>query len=840
MLAAGQPGVGANFAMATGLSIRILRNGYWAWALRGCYVLSLALIGAICFYFFLQQRDQANEINRIGTLAEQFAILDTQLADLATHAENVASRFSGERQPLTPAMRALTLEERLQLRASQPVDQSVKPSRDALIYRLDRANAEMRLLEHHWADAPAALRELIVQSSPYMSNGDPFQHHLVLLDRTRVDSARSPFDIHWSAREIYSLYENNVAVSNLHAQIEVRTYLEDLSRMQGDTLQRFLLITIAALVALLAFVFIPMDLLLQRVMKRLWAKQREADRAMVKAMAADRAKSEFLANMSHEIRTPMNGVLGMAELLAKTELTAKQRTFTDVIVKSGNALLTIINDILDFSKIDANQIELDPAPFNLPETVEDVATLVSGRVAEKDLELIVRVQPGLPATMVGDVGRLRQVLTNLVGNAVKFTETGHVLVDVSGEVEGASATLTFTVEDTGIGIPADKLDSIFDKFSQVDASSTRRHEGTGLGLAIARRLLQLMGGEITASSEFGRGSRFSFTVALPVHETDARRQRGAPVDIRGAGILIIEDNAVNRAILVEQFQSWHFDCAAVESGPAGVAFLREARSLGATVDLVVLDYQMPGMNGGDVARAMRTDAALSAIPILVLSSVDQVEQMRFVRELGIEAHLSKPTRSSLLLETVTTIIHDARTGTRSKGQTAHAAAPPPDPKRQREPTRPNPVARLRQAKANRQPEPAMPAGIDILVAEDNEVNQIVFTQALQDLPHSFKIVGNGKLALMKWEALRPSLILMDVSMPEMNGHEATAAIRKREEQLGLARTPIVGITAHALKGDREKCMEAGMDDYMSKPISPDMLAAKVAQWLEADGTRKSA
>ncbi len=541
--------------------------------------------------------------------------------------------------------------------------------------------------------------------------------------------------------------------------------------------------------------------------------------AQRKAEAAEKAKAAFLANMSHEIRTPMNGVMGMAELLCSTALDETQSTYASTILKSGEALLTIINDILDFSKIDAGQLKLHPAPFSIAEAVEDVALLISSRVLEKNLELAVRVQPDLPAMFVGDAGRLRQIITNLMGNAAKFTDKGHILADLSGEPTEGGYKLTFKIEDTGMGIPEEKCATIFDKFSQVDDSATRKHEGTGLGLAISASLVELMGGEIGVESKVGEGSTFWFSIVLPDHQGEEKAAL-APVDLSGARIAVIDDNAVNRKILKEQLASWGFECALYKNAQEGLVALRDAET--GKPDLLILDHHMPGMTGADLAMVLRADPGFNDLPIVMLTSVDEAAGGAGFMSLGVNAHLTKPARAARLFETIVRVLHE-----KPNAENSSAENPAPGPETQ---SAAQPEA---QSATPERPEPALPAssgGLDILVAEDNEVNRLVLTHILKETGLSYKIALNGREALALFAECQPSVILMDVSMPEMNGFEAAKAIREAEGESGQ-HTPIIAITAHALKDDKEKCLAAGMDDYVSKPISAARLRERLDHWM---------
>ena len=944
------------------------------------YLLSLGLIAAIGTVFAVFFSSLNNDINRSNSLKIALSEMRDVVESIALTSKRLETEFLPVvREPLldTLVVNRRSLEEKLEATRSAyfrlPVDDQM-------------AFNSITSLEGDpfwvYSDVLARVREVerirtihLPEERSYFIDYRNVQRRISSAEPYR-DAAIRVSDVH------------NLLISQYQSQQSAFTATkidEAASRLNMIT-YGFMIAGAILLIGIGLFIFRPME----RTIRNQFAALGDANSQVV---IADRAKSEFLANMSHEIRTPMNGVMGMAELLQKTELDTKQRAFADVIVKSGNSLLTIINDILDFSKIDAGQMELDPAPFNLGEAIEDVATLVSSKVAEKDLELAVRIDPTLPNSYVGDVGRIRQIVTNLVGNAVKFTETGHVFIDVNGGVENEIARLRISVEDTGIGIAPEKLTKIFEKFSQVDESTTRKHEGTGLGLAIASSLVRLMNGEMRVESVLDRGTTFWFEIELPVHASQSRRHF-VPMDVSGSRVLIVDDNAVNRSILVENMQSWRFESAAAASGEEALAALRAMADQNMAPDCLILDYHMPEMNGAQLAGAIRSDARLAKLPIIMLTSVDQMENGKNFSSLGIEGHLVKPARSSLLLETVIQVIQEARSDTSDIRTGVSIAksmmnvgvepreepAAAPEPAIAREPMGEAPAAsqaaapttpaqpsqaavsqtvappqaaetpavaaapaehavtggiaakepealslaeikrRLNEgfgaggAPASETPEPnaaaqqtaaqaghsaggaastpatqhfagletAMPAAsaddvsgatndtsattpntttpdtatsdsvpldlgqhpeppvngdrIDILVAEDNEVNQLVISQILQATGYTYLIAENGEEAVALYQKHTPKLICMDVSMPVMNGHEATRAIREMEHTSGV-NTPIIGVTAHAIKGDMERCFEAGMDDYISKPVSPEKLEAKINDWMQ--GTAKS-
>ncbi len=539
-------------------------------------------------------------------------------------------------------------------------------------------------------------------------------------------------------------------------------------------------------------------------------ERQEAEAAMrlakEAAEKASQAKSEFLANMSHEIRTPLNGVMGMTDLALETSLTAEQREYLETVKSSSEALLVVINDILDFSKIEADRIVLESAEFDLRDCLESALRTVAVRADEKGLELLCEVAPEVPEVVIGDAGRLRQVVLNLVGNAIKFTDAGEVAVRVAADAQnGAEGVLHFTVSDTGIGVPGDKRETIFAPFTQADTSTTRKYGGTGLGLTISNRLVAMMGGAMWVESEIGKGSHFHFTAHLAAASAkEIKVGMPAPAELlRGVKVLVVDDNRTNRRILEGMLKRWEMKTFAVESGELALGQLSEAREAGEPYRLIVTDMHMPKMDGFELVEEIRRRPEMSTATIMMLTSAGHQGDAARCKELGVVAYLLKPIRQSELREAIGRVLG---------ADNPEGAIPL--------------ITRYSLQDAR---EPG--SSLKVLLAEDNVVNQRLVVRLLEKRGHRVAVAANGLEALAALKKEHFDLVLMDVQMPEMDGMEATAAIRE-EEKSGGEHQMIIALTAHAMKGDREKCLSAGMDGYLTKPIQPQELDEVLEECLQ--------
>ena len=607
----------------------------------------------------------------------------------------------------------------------------------------------------------------------------------------------------------------NSELKNLSKQLGDDLHAQLRSVQSRSTHQRLVELLVFALTIVIASVLVNYTIR-RAITGPLLVVNAQLGEARDEAQEASRVKSDFLSTMSHEIRTPMNGVLGMTHLLLETELSPEQLEYAQTVRSSAEALLLIINDILDFSKMEAGKMTIEPIGFDLGLALEEVAELLSQKASEKGLDLILGYSPNVPRRVIGDPGRIRQILLNLVGNAIKFTKRGHVFASVECvDPRAAFPSFLFSVEDTGIGITVEKCATLFEKFTQADTSTTRTYGGTGLGLAISKQLVELMGGRIMATSRLGEGSRFSFTLPLPV-DSHVPVKRTSSTDLTGARVLVVDDNPVNLRVVSEHLISHEVQSVCVSSAFEALDTLHAAQKQGLPFHIAILDHLMPEMDGEMLGREIKANPLLSSVCLLMLTSSGQKKSdlTRF-QAAGFSAYLVKPARPALLLEALG-VLWSAITEGRPLTEmvTRHS------------------LAETRATNSEQAPKSPSFIPARVLLAEDNLVNQKVARRMLEKTGCRVEVASNGIEAVNLWKEFSYDVIFMDCQMPEMDGFAATEEIRELERRhVGRSRTPIVALTANTMSGDRQKCLDAGMDDFVPKPIPVALLKRVLERWL---------